>query len=675
MEILQALARELPITVMDLSVWASIGQALLFGLVCLLVGVVISRSVGLLGAGAPRGEVVGVGLASGVIVLAAWWAALASGGRSSFTPVALGFLGALILATIRRVRRGSAAEATTSVDSSAQKMGSTSSRIRSAIVVATASGVFFAAVALLYGSTIAPSPRDSAQPIEFNDVAFYSILGADLASTGTETTFSPSGFGRLDGVPPQMWYHWGELWLASAVITAFEPSPIAARHFVVLPVLLLAAAALSGTFVRRVARTDSRRAFLFGFVACLFLAPIPLIPGPFFSSWAVGMVSGITIYGLAAVVVLLALYSLTVMRDRSPSWMLPVFVANVLASIVPAHLVIALLSFIGVGGVWAVRIAVSIQSVRRIPVPTTVWARTLSVGAFVVAATLLWGFLTEHGMAPSNPPPVAPFNETWRDSLAITVMGAGILLAIIPAWFLFRTEDRQLADLCLGSGVILLGGALIWGARMSQFTMFYFFYAGLATIVTPIAAACAWKILARLRSANRLRLAAAAMALCLIQVELGIGVTILSLQRFGPPTQYEPVALSVLSAIRALPEDAKIAYACRPLEELGFVGSALLSINAHSSRPVVPMCFEAEVLSTLVGLEPSAETENAYFKWAPQRALYPDSSADPRPAAVLEFLRSHGIEYIYADEYHPNSLVDGAIPVVAENGSELLAIP
>ena len=69
---------------------------------------------------------------------------------------------------------------------------------------------------------------------------------------------------------------------------------IAGRYLVVLPVLLLAAASLTGTVVRRLARTDSRRAYVFGVLACLFLAPIPLVPGPFFSLWAIGLIFGIT---------------------------------------------------------------------------------------------------------------------------------------------------------------------------------------------------------------------------------------------------------------------------------------------------------------------------------------------------------------------------------------------
>ena len=87
---LQALAAEFAITVTDGAVWLAIGQGLVVSAMCLLFGVWVARFVGLLGIDAPAGETLGVGLASGLLVLAASWAAIASGGRSSF-PVALGF--------------------------------------------------------------------------------------------------------------------------------------------------------------------------------------------------------------------------------------------------------------------------------------------------------------------------------------------------------------------------------------------------------------------------------------------------------------------------------------------------------------------------------------------------------------------------------------------------------
>ena len=99
------------------------------------------------------------------------------------------------------------------------------------------------------------------------------MLGADLAKTGTESIYSPSGFTQIDGLPSQTWYHWGEAWLAAAVISLFGTAPLDARHLIVLPLMLLAAAAMTGTLVRRMTGATSRGAFLFGFLACLFLAP------------------------------------------------------------------------------------------------------------------------------------------------------------------------------------------------------------------------------------------------------------------------------------------------------------------------------------------------------------------------------------------------------------------
>ena len=99
---LQTLSAELRITLADGTVWLSIGQGLLVGAICLVFGVWVARFVGLLRADAPAGETLGVGLASGLLVLASWWAALVSGGRSSFTPVAIGFAVAIGLAAVRR---------------------------------------------------------------------------------------------------------------------------------------------------------------------------------------------------------------------------------------------------------------------------------------------------------------------------------------------------------------------------------------------------------------------------------------------------------------------------------------------------------------------------------------------------------------------------------------------
>ena len=421
---LPSLASELAITLANGDVWRSIGVALVFGGLCLLGGTWVARTVGLLRSDAPAGETLGVGLACGLLVLAAWWAAIASGGRSSFTPVAVGFAIALVLALARRVRRPTAADAApapgTLPDTDPTAPTRSSRRRRSLLLTTLAGAVFVVAVALLYGATMAPSPRDGVQPMEFRDPAFYAILGRDLATTGTETNLSPSGFSDLPGQPPQTWYHWGELWLAAAVITITGSTPLAARYLVVLPVLLLAAAALGGTLVRRMSGTASRRAYLFGLLAMLFLAPVPLVAaGPLTCPSAVSLRSSTA----SAFMVsrrsrcLLALYGLAVLGGRQATWALAVFAGSAVALILPAHIVIALLGLVGVGFVAAIRIARSLLTTRRLPVLSPVWRRTVIATAIALVATVVRGLLTGHGLGGGGglPSSISPFNASWRD--------------------------------------------------------------------------------------------------------------------------------------------------------------------------------------------------------------------------------------------------------------------
>ena len=596
MTIKPSFAAELVITLSNGAVWLAITEALLFGAVCLVVGIWLTRRIGLLAVDASAGETIGVGLASGLIMLAAWWAAIWSGGRSSFTPVAVGFAIAAGLAVIRRPRPKAEAEDDEVGVTDAGNASSRWSRNRSLILATLAGAVFVVAVALVYGSTIVPSPRDGVQPVEFMDEPFYSILAQDLASTGSETTSQLSGFSDVPGTPIQTWYHWGELWLASAVITIFGAAPLAARYFVVLPLVLLAAATLTGTLVRRYAQTPTRYAYLFGFLACLFLAPVPSLPGPYFSSWAVGMIFAITEYGLAAVAVLLALYGVAVLGTRRETWALAIFVASAAAFILPAHIAIAILAAVGVASVWAIRIFRSLRATGRLPSIEPVWQRTLIATGVALVATGVWGVYTQHGLGGSGgfPPIVGPFNASWRASVALTALGAGVLFAIPLAWLLARKERPALADLCLGTMALLVAGAIAWGARLSDFTMFHFFFGAIAVFATPVAAIATWTIWERLRETRHLRLALAVVIVCVIQLGVGSAQGLIRLQAFGP-ISYQPIPESLLSAIRQLPADAKLAYACTPLEEFSFGDPRLLSIDAHTGRRVVPMCFEADL--------------------------------------------------------------------------------
>lgn len=670
---LQSLAAELAISVSDGAVWLSIGQGLLFGAVCLALGIFVARLTGFLRADAPAGETLGIGLAAGLVIVAAWWAAVVSAGRSSFTPVAVGFAISIVLAVARR--RRSSKQAPSTASGAGEASSGTSGRRRDMVIGLLGGAGVVVVLALLYGSTLTLRPRDDVQPIEFNDVAYYSILGANLASTGTESLHSPSGFSDIEGLPAQTWYHWGELWLGAAVISVFGASALDARHLVVLPLLVLAAGAVTGTVLRRVTGSATRGAFLVGFLACLFLAPVPFIPGKDFSAWAVGLLFGITLYGLATVAVLLAMYSLAVGGKREASWPLAVFVASVTAAIVPAHVGIAALAAVGAGSVWAIRIGQSVVSSRRLPVVAPVWRRIYLATGLAIVATVGWGLLTGHGIgASSSSPEVASFNASWREAVAITAVCSGAFLAIVIAWFVVRGEASIERGLYVGTAIILVAGAIVWGALLGDFTSFHLFFGGIAVFATPVAAVAVWRVWLWLRSVGHPRLAVVVLLLFATQLEFGLGLGVLRAWRFGP-TNYPPVPVATLAAIRSLPDSAKLAYACLPFEEIAFWDAQLLAITAHAERPVVPMCFEAETFGLMTGTPISREVPNPLFLDAPQRRLYPTWDSRPEPATVSAFLKAHGIEYIYADALHPNTLVPDAVQVVTDGETRVLRIP
>jgi hypothetical protein len=659
---------EFAITLADGSVWLSIGQGLLFGGACLVFGVLVARWVGLLESDAPAGETLGVGLASGLLVLAAGWAAIASGGRSSFTPVAIGFAIALGLAGVRRWRSGAdaevAAEAADAIDVAAPRPPSGR---RLDLIVAVAGGALFVvAVALLYGATMGPSPRNGVQPLEFMDEAYYSVLGADLATTGTESLYSPSGFTEIEGLPTQTWYHWGEAWLGAAAITVFGAAPLDARHLIVLPLLLLAAATLTGTLVRRMTGSSSRGVFLFGFLACLFLAPVPL---------AVGMVFEVRMYAVAAAAVLLVMYGLPVLGGRQATWALAAFVGSTAALILPAHIVIAVLALVGVGSVWAIRIGQSLLATRQLPVVRPVWRHVDIATGIALAATVGWGVLTGHGIGATGlSPSVVPFNAFWRETVAIVIVCSGAFLAIAVAWFLVRKDSAIEAGLYVGTMVLVVIGTLVWGARLGDFNTLHLFYGGLAVFAAPVAAVAVVSIWLRLRATGHVRLAIALLVLCGTQLEFGALFGIGRLGLFGAG-DHVPVPVTILAAIEDLPSDAKLAYGCLPSEESSFWDAQLLGLDAHTGRDVVPMCFEAETFGDMTGTPMSADVPSPLFLAAPQRALYPTSSARPSPASVAAFLKANRIDYIYVDRVHPNTLVPTAIPVATSGETRVLRIP
>jgi hypothetical protein len=659
------LARNVGAAVSDGRVWLAMIVASVVGSIMLVVGVWIARGVGVLDRDAPDGETLGVGLGVGAILIASAWAAIASGGRSAFTPVAAS-LAVTIALCARRASR---------VRPRANGVGERRlPRLPVGNRTLVASALFVAGIGLLYGATIAPSPRDGVQPVEWNDEAFYSILGRDLSTSGTETIYSPSGFDDLPGLPRQAWYHWGELWLAAATITTFGLDPTIARHYVVLPLLLLAAVALTGSLVRRAAREHSRMAFIFGCLACLLLAPLP-IPTNHFTWWASGMVVGISLYGLAGVTVLLLLVIVSAQDNLSRSVAGILFTGTVAASLLASHVVLAILAMVGVGSVVAAQVVVAALERRRPVDPVRGWWTIALVTIVVTGVIAIWGWGTGHAIGTSGfSPSVEPFNDVWRLTISVTLLGSLVLFAIPVALLMAGRGEPWTAALMLGAIAVIVFGAIAWGATLPDYTNFYLYFGGLAAFAAPVAAVAVAIVWRRLRSTGRNRLAAVLLVATLAQLEMGVLGAGIRLYQISPHDNV-PIPVTILRAIERIEPDGKIAYACRAHEEVAFWGPTLLSIDAHTGKRIVPLCHQAEVWSQLTGGHGSADVTSPLFLHAPQRAIFPTADARPSPNVVAVFMRSAGIEYLYVDALHPNVLVPGAI-LVAESGStKLLRLP
>jgi hypothetical protein len=631
-------------------------MALAFGGGSYALGTWATRRVGLLQRNAPIGEALGVGLGAGLLIFASLWATVGSIGRSSFTPIAVAIAIALVL-----MRRESI-----SGDVDHARVGSTD-RFPRPIAAILAAG-FIVGVGLTYGSTMAQSPIDGAQPVEHRDEAFYSVLAADLNLNGVESITYPSGFDSIEGLASQNWFHWGEMWLSAAVIRISGLDPVLARHYVVLPLLLLAAAALTGTLVRRLARTSSRTAFLFGAAASMLLAPVPFLAGAVSGWWPVGLLYGITQYGLAVIPALLILHAVSIDHSRRPPPALALFRGAVAASLLPTHVVVAVLAIVGAGGVFFVGAIARLVRRRGPVIGLGHWRGTIAAVVGISLATVIWGFLTDHSLgAVGSSTIVEPFNRVWVDAVVGPALAAGAFLAIPVAWFISRDGSPKQAAVFLGTTVLVVAGAIAWGADIADFDTFHIFFAGIAVFATPVAAVAVWVIVERFRRTGRPRLATMLIVLSLIQLEIGILPAVARLQQFGPGRGYRPIPLDILAVIRNLPPDAKLAYACRPDEEEAFWNPALVSVTAHTDHRVVPICYEVDVFGGLIGANPSGREENPFFRWAPQRNLYPDETTTPGPERIAAFLRANHIGYIYSDMNHPNTLIPGAVRFASRN--------
>ena len=211
--------------------------------------------------GCPAREPIAVSLGCGLLVLAAWWAAIGSAGRSSFTPVAVGFAASIEASVLRP--QGD--QATLGI------------RVRISIPILLGACAFVVTVGLLMDSAMAPSPRDGVQPLPFQDPAFYAVLGRTLVRPCRQYP-APSGFSAIPGMPAQAWYHWGEISSPRPFRGWSGPRPLP-------PAISSCCRCFSSP--RRMGRHDraasdptTRSTFLLSFSACLFLAPLPWVATP-----------------------------------------------------------------------------------------------------------------------------------------------------------------------------------------------------------------------------------------------------------------------------------------------------------------------------------------------------------------------------------------------------------
>ena len=220
------------------------------------------------------------------------------------------------------------------------------------------------------------------------------------------------------------------------------------------------------------------------------------------------------------------------MGPLRPSWPLACFAGSAFAFILPAHIVIALLAIVGVGAVWTIRIgAVAARDATAAHRRADLAANRRRDGRRGRCDRGLG--LTHGSRAWRLGGPLAgisPFNDSWRDTVLIVTLGAGVLLAIPVAWLLARRTAPFLADLCLGTLALLVAGAIAWGWKLASFNMFYFFFAGIAVIATPVAAVASWWLVERWRAAQHPRWVLAAVAVCLLQLELGLVIGLTRLQ-------------------------------------------------------------------------------------------------------------------------------------------------
>ena len=266
-------------------------------------------------------------------------------------------------------------------------------------------------------------------------------------------------------------------------------------------------------------------------------------------------------------------------------------------------------------------------------------------------------------------PASSPFNAFWRETVATVAICSGACLAIVDRLVHGPPGARRSRPACTSARIAdLITGTLVWGARLGDFNTFHLFYGGMAVFATPAAAVAVWSVWRRLRATGRRRLAIAlAVALRRSNSSSGRSSGSVGCGLFGPGRS------------RAGPDDdpgrdpgparptPSWPTPAGPLEEAAFWDSQLLGLDAHTGRRVVPMCFQAETAGLM--------TRDADLSRCPEPAVPMGSAARAlsrlRARAVARergraFLKANGIDYIYVDAVHPNTLVPDAIPIATE---------
>jgi hypothetical protein len=611
---------------MDPAAWWAWFVAVMVAALAGGVGWLVVRRAQLLPARAAALDLVAISMGIGLIAVAAGYAAVKSGGASAFTPSAIALFIALCIG------RGSTPYGR--------------ARRSTQLVILGLAGAAWL-VAIVHGTTIAPSPRDATQPLEFMDEAYYSVLSVQLAETGLESIYGPSGT-LVDDAPSRTWYHWGELWLAGLSIDAAGVHPMHSRHQVVLPLLVATASILAGALGARMSPLGNRReAAILSAFGMVTVAPMPFYIGLHFDWWARPIGYSITHYGLAYVAALL----LVVLLLRPPKTRSGRLVVGALAgSLVASHVLIAVTAAIGLATALVLRWT---WTRGWSPWPTSWSGSVVLVLPVAMLTTTAWGAVTGHGLGASSPiEGIEPFDRAWWGAMLFVLLGAGVLLLGSARTLFSPGPLPAVRFLTVGACLATAAGSIMWGIRLADFNSFHAFFGPLAVLWTPLAVAGVVRLFLISRAHGRRLLAVLVLGTLFVQGGWGAVTTVERLFSFGPG-HYQPVPLTILDAIRHLPKEAKLAYRCSLFEEAAVWDARLISITAHTGRRVVPMCFQADIFGPQLGLAADPTRAGPFFAVAPQRSIYPTHDSSPSRGQVLDFLREHQIGYLLVTPDHP----------------------